>query len=79
MQRLNIDHEGSYSEDEDGNKHLLVIIDCFTKLIELFYPVKSVDAAEITAEALIKHFGRFGCPTQIVSYKVSEFVNQQLV
>ena len=66
-------------DDEDGNKHLLVIIDCFTKLIELFYPVKSVDAAEITAEALIKHFGRFGCPTQIVSYKVSEFVNQQLV
>ena len=74
MQRLNIDHVGPYEEDEDGNKYILVIIDCFTRWLEL-YPVKSVDA-ETTANALLQHFGRFGCPTQIVSDRGPAFVNQ---
>ena len=74
MERLNIDHVGPYPIDEDGNQYLLVIIDCFTRWLEL-YPVKSVDAAT-TADALLKHFGRFGCPIQLVSDKGSGFVNE---
>jgi len=74
MERLNIDHVGPYPEDEDGNRYILVIIDCFTRWLEL-YPVKSVDAAT-SADALIKHFGRFGCPIQLVSDKGSGFVNE---
>ena len=73
MQRLNIDTIGPLPEDTAGNTHILVIIDCFTRWLEL-YAIK--DLTMITAaHALIAHFGRFGCPTQLQSDGGSQFVN----
>ena len=74
MERLNIDHVGPYNVDDKGNQFILVIIDTFTKWIELF-PVKDVEA-KTTAEALIQHLGRYGCPLQILSDNGSSFVNK---
>jgi transposase InsO family protein len=76
MERLNIDHQGPFPPDLDGNTHIRAVIDCFSRWIEL-YPVRSTDAAT-TAEALIQHIGRFGCPLQLVSDNGSAFVNETI-
>jgi hypothetical protein len=69
MECLNIDYVGPYP---DGG-YTLVIIDTFTRWIELF----PVDAAtgEASAVCLLQHFGRFGAPSQVRSDRGSHFVN----
>ena len=69
MECLNVDYVGPYP---DGG-YTLVIIDCFSRWVELF----PVDAAtgEATAEGLLQHFGRFGAPSQLRSDRGSHFVN----
>ena len=72
-ERINIDTIGPLPPDEDGNRHIIVIRDTFTRWIEL-YPVKTTDA-EHAAHALLQHFGTFGCPSQVLSDNGSQFVN----
>jgi transposase InsO family protein len=69
MECLNIDYVGPFP---DGG-YILVLIDCFTRWIELF----AVDAATGTSSAwcLLQHFGRFGAPAQLRSDRGSHFVN----
>ena len=69
MECINIDYVGPYP---DGG-YTLVIIDCFSRWIELF----AVDAAtsESSAVCLLQHFGRFGAPSQVRSDRGSHFVN----
>ena len=43
MERLNIDTIGPLPVDESGNKFIIVIIDCFTRFIEL-YPAPDTTA-----------------------------------
>ena len=73
-QRLNMDTIGPFPDDEDGYCYILVIIDTFTRWIELF-PIKSTTAAE-TAQALLQHFGRYGQAQEIQHDNGSQFVNQ---
>jgi hypothetical protein len=72
-QMLNIDTIGPLPADEDQNCYILVIIDTFTRWIELF-PVKAVTGAE-AAKSLLQHFGRFGQAQVIQSDNSSQFVN----
>ncbi len=69
MECINIDYVGPYP---DGG-YTLVIIDTFSRWIELF----AVDAATGAASALclLQHFGRFGAPAQVRSDRGSHFVN----
>jgi transposase InsO family protein len=69
MECLNIDYVGPYP---DGG-YVLVIIDCFSRWIELF-AVNSA-SGQCTATALLEHFGRFGAPSQLRSDRGSHFVN----
>jgi hypothetical protein len=70
MECLNIDFVGPYPD----NGYVLVIIDTFTRWIEL-YP--SVDAtAKSALEGLIQHFGRYGCPRAIRSDRGPHFANE---
>ena len=73
MERLNIDTIGPLKEDERGNKYIIAIIDSFTRWIGL-YGVRDV-TAECALDALIEHFGIFGCPAQLLSDNGSQFVN----
>jgi len=73
-QRLNMDTIGPLPEDEDGYCYILVIIDTFTRWIELF-PIKSTTAAE-TAKILVQHFGRFGQAQEIQHDNGTQFVNE---
>jgi hypothetical protein len=65
MERLNIDSMGPFDTDELDNSYIIVIIDCFTRFVEL-YPTKDTTAI-VAANALLQHFGRYGCAHQLLS------------
>jgi hypothetical protein len=57
---LHLDRIGPLTKDTHGNEYILVIIDAFSRWVELF-PTKSTTAAE-TASVMLNHIGRFGSP-----------------
>jgi hypothetical protein len=73
MALINIDTIGPLPVDQHDYCHILVIIDCFTRWVELF-PLKSTEAKE-TAIALHQHVGRYGLPHSIQSDRGKQFVN----
>ena len=80
MERLNIDTIGPLPPDEEGNEHILVIIDVFSRFVELV-PCKDVTAASAT-KALLAHIGRYGSPAEVLTDNGSQFiadVTQQLL
>ena len=80
MERLNIDTIGPLPPDEEGNEHILVIIDVFSRFVELV-PCKDVTAASAT-RALLAHIGRYGPPSEVLTDNGSQFiadVTQQLL
>lgn len=73
MDVLNIDTIGPVAKDALGNEYIIVIIDCFTRWVELFgVPDTSALSA---ARALLQHTGRFGTPGVIRSDRGSQYVN----
>eukprot|EP01039_Chlorochromonas_danica_P019586 gene19586-23732_t len=76
MEVLNMDTIGPLKADEEGKEYILVIIDCFSRFVEL-YPVKST-AAIFCARALLNHIGRYGVPLRIRSDQGSQFVNETI-
>ena len=72
-QRLNIDTIGPLPPDADGHCYILVLIDTFTRWIEL-YAIKTVTALE-AAKVLLQHFGRFGQAQELQSDNGTQFVN----
>ena len=74
MERIAMDSIGPLLPSKDGYQFILVIIDCFTRWVELF-PLKELTAI-VTAKAVMQHFGRFGNPAQIVHDNGSQFENE---
>ena len=74
MERIYADSIGPLPADEKDNKYILVIIDAFTRWIEL-YAIPDT-TAEIAARCLLDWTGRFGTPIQIMSDGGSQFVNE---
>lgn len=74
MDRVNIDTIGPLPTDDEGNTHIIVIIDCFSRWIELH---SAKDAtSESAAKALLNHTGRYGQPSQLLSDNGSQYVNE---
>jgi transposase InsO family protein len=69
-----MDTIGPLPTADNGDCYILVVIDTFTRWIELF-PIKSTTAAE-TAQKLIQHFGRFGQAQELQSDNGTQFVNE---
>ena len=73
MSVLNIDTVGPLKESFGGLKYVVVIIDMFTRFVELYaVPDASAKAA---VNAMLQHFGRYGCPRTILSDNGSQYVN----
>ena len=73
MSTVNIDSIGPLPVDEDGNQHVLTVIDTCTRHVEL-YAIHDV-TAEGARRALVDYIGRYGCPTRIQSDNGPQFVN----
>lgn len=71
--RVNMDTIGPLPVDEDKNEHILVLIDCFSRFVEL-YAIPSLDA-RTCARCLINFTGRYGAPEYLLSDRGSQFVN----
>lgn len=67
-------HVGTKSHE--GKEYILVIIDGFTRWVEMF--ALSNLTADSVANALMEHFGRFGIPSQIKTDNGTEFINQTI-
>jgi transposase InsO family protein len=76
MEVLNIDAIGPLKTDEFGNCHILVVVDCFSRWVEL-YPIPDLTALQC-ARVLLQHVGRYGVPATIRSDRGSQFVNDIL-
>ena len=74
MERIAIDTIGPLEADCDGNTHILVVIDCFTRYAEL-YPIQKLDA--ITAADNLLHFMcHYGTPLEILNDFGTQFENE---
>ena len=57
---IHLDHIGQLTADVHGNKFILVLIDAFSRWVELF-PTKTTTALE-SASCMLHYFRRFGAP-----------------
>jgi transposase InsO family protein len=73
MEVLNIDTIGPVDRDSADNCYILVVIDCFTRFVEL-YPVSDTSAL-LCARALLSQVCRYGTPMTIRSDRGTQFVN----
>ena len=74
---LHLDHIGPLTKDAHGHEYILVIIDAFSRWVELF-PTKSTTAAE-TASMILNHVGRFGSPEVIHTDQGPAFHNDLVI
>ena len=71
---VHIYHKGALNPPSNGKHHCLVIVDSFSRVIQV-YPVRSTDAVD-TIKALEKFILSFGLPQKLVYDKGSAFMNQ---
>ena len=62
---------------QSGNKHLLVVVDFFTKWAEAF-PLKDLSAASVAQVFVDQFVSRFGCPIRVHSDQGGCFVSEVL-
>ena len=74
--RISMDTIGHLPASAEGFQFILVIIDCFTRTIEL-YPCRGTDAKE-AALHLIDFISRYGTPEELVSDRGRQFANAVL-
>jgi hypothetical protein len=74
MDTISIDTIGPFPEDQDENKYIVAMVDCFSKFIEL-QPTKNV-TAECAARCLFQFVGRYGTPSRLVSDNGTQYVNE---
>ena len=71
---LHLDHIGPLRADINGSMFILMIIDAFSRWVEL-YPTKTTTAVE-TASCIFQHFGRFGTPEVVHTDRGTAFHNE---
>ena len=74
MEKISIDTMGPFPVDKQGNIYLVVIVDCFSRYVEL-YPAADC-TAEAAAAAIINHFKFAGVPKIILSDNGPQYANK---
>lgn len=75
FQILHTDHFGPLTESVDGHKHILILIDSFSKFTWLM-PVRTTSSKEVI-EHFSVIFGIFGNPAELVSDRGSAFTSTE--
>lgn len=73
FQTIHIDHYGSLAKTSKGYKHILSVIDAFTKFIKL-YPCKSIGTEE-NIQNLQTYFKTYSKPKRIISDRGTSFTS----
>ena len=71
---IHLDHIGPLRPDAQGNMFILVLIDAFSRWVELF-PTKTTTAVE-SASCIFQHMGRFGTPEVVHTDRGTAFHNE---
>ena len=76
MERINIDTIGPLPADEHGNRYIMVIVDVFSRFMELeAIPDLS---AETAAASIVRFIGRYGTPGEILTDNGTQYNNKLL-
>ena len=70
---VHIDHKGPINPKSFGNQHCLVVVDAFSRFIQV-YPVPTTSAAD-TIKAMEKFITTFGIPQKLVYDRGTAFMN----
>jgi hypothetical protein len=74
MSSISIDTMGPFPVDQDGNMYIIVIVDNFSRYVELF---PEADCTAVSAaRAVLLHISIFGCPSEMLSDNGTQFVNK---
>ena len=73
---IGVDYMVNLPVTVNGYKNILVIIDLFSKWVEVV-PTKNVDA-KTTAMALYQYFSRYGAPKKLLSDRGTSFLNDTI-
>ena len=76
MQKIFVDLIEDLREDEDGNKHIVVLIDSFSRYIML-YPIKEKTSRAVS-KAILLMIGDYGAPKTLVSDRGPCFISDVL-
>lgn len=76
-EKLGIDLMGPLPRSKKGNRFLLVVVDYFTKWVEVF-PLKDSKAHRIVNILKDEIFTRFGVPEELVSDRGPQFTGQEM-
>ena len=72
MDRVNIDTVGPLNTDLDGYSYIIVVIDVFSRFVELY---KCKDATALAAaRAILQHVGRYGTPAEILTDNGTQYI-----
>lgn len=72
MERIHIDMLGPLSETHNGNKYILLLVDQFSKWVEV-HPLSDQSALQVAKTIVDQVFSRFGSPLQIHSDQGKNF------
>jgi hypothetical protein len=76
-EKLGIDLMGPFPRSKNGNTFLLVLVDYFTKWVEMF-PLKDGKAHRIVTVLKDEIFTRFGVPRELVSDRGAQFTGHEM-
>jgi hypothetical protein len=71
---IHLDHIGPLRPDAQGNMFILILIDAFSRWVELF-PTKTTTALE-SASCIFQHMGRFGTSEVVHTNRGTAFHNE---
>jgi transposase InsO family protein len=73
MEQVAVDTIGPFPMDSLGFQYVIVIIDTFTRYVELY---KAKDTTALSAAtALLEHFGRYGLPQRVLTDQGTQYCN----
>jgi transposase InsO family protein len=76
-ERLHIDLIGPRPTTKNGNKHILVVVDAFTRWAEAI-PIKTTSSVEMLEKLISEVLSRYGLPLELVSDSGSTFVSESV-